>query len=75
MFIWLVLRHDKCYWVSPNISHGVSVSVNVTQLCSTLCDPMYYTDHGILQARILQWVAFPFSRVSKLDKMDVLPLV
>ena len=29
---------------------------------STLCDPMGYTAHGILQARILEWVAFPFSR-------------
>ena len=25
----------------------------------TLCDPMDYTIHGILQARILEWVAFP----------------
>ena len=25
---------------------------------------MYYTVHGILQARILEWVAFPFSRGS-----------
>ena len=24
-----------------------------------LCDPMDYTVHGILQARILEWVAFP----------------
>ena len=24
--------------------------------------PMNYTAHGILQARILEWVAFPFSR-------------
>ena len=29
-----------------------------------LCNPMDYTVHGILQARILQWVAFPFSRGS-----------
>ena len=29
-----------------------------------LCDPMDYTVRGILQARILEWVAFPFSRVS-----------
>jgi len=29
---------------------------------STLCDPMDYTVHGILQARIVEWVAFPFSR-------------
>ena len=35
--------------------------VKVSQLCPTLCDPMDYTVHGILQARILEWVAFPFS--------------
>ena len=34
-----------------------------TQSCPTLCDPMDYTVHGTLQARILEWVAFPFSRV------------
>ena len=32
--------------------------------CPTLCDPMDYTVHGILQARILEWVPFPFSRGS-----------
>ena len=31
-------------------------------LSLTLCDPMDYTVHGILQARILEWVAIPFSR-------------
>ena len=29
-----------------------------------LWDPMDYTVHGILQVRILEWVAFPFSRGS-----------
>ena len=38
--------------------------VKVAQSCPTLCDPMDYTVHGILQARILEWVAFPFSRGS-----------
>ena len=38
--------------------------VKVAQSCLTLCDPMDYTVHGILQARILEWVAFPFSRGS-----------
>ena len=33
----------------------------ITQLCPTLCDPMDNSVHGILQARILEWVAFPFS--------------
>ena len=36
--------------------------VKVIQLCLTLCDPMNYTVHGILQPRILEWIAFPFSR-------------
>ena len=41
-----------------------------------MCDPMDYIGHGILQARILEWVAFPFSnRVVKMTliyhiKMD-----
>ena len=39
-------------------------AVKVTQSCPTLWDPMDYTVHGILQARILEWVAFPFSRGS-----------
>ena len=40
------------------------VKVKVAQLCPTLCNPMDNTVHGILQARILEWVAFPFSRGS-----------
>ena len=35
-----------------------------TQLCLTLCNPIDYTVHGIHQARILEWIAFPFSRGS-----------
>jgi len=35
---------------------------SVAQLCPTLCDSMDYTVYGILQARILEWVTFPFSR-------------
>ena len=38
--------------------------MKVTQSCSTFCYPMDYIVHGILQARILEWVAFPFSRGS-----------
>ena len=38
------------------------MKVKVAQSCLTLCDPMYFTVHGILQARILVWVDFPFSR-------------
>ena len=47
----------------------VVVVVLVTQSCLTLCDPMdcHPPDcsvHGILQARIPEWVAIPFSRGS-----------
>ena len=38
------------------------MKIKVTQSCPTLCDPMDCTVHGILQARILEWVAFPFSK-------------
>ena len=38
---------------SVSLSHGL-----------TLCNPMNYTIHGILQARTLDWEAFPFSRRS-----------
>ena len=39
------------------------------QLCPTLCNPMHCSlpgssVHGILQARVLEWVAISFSRVS-----------
>ena len=37
-------------------------------LFATLCDPMDYTIHEILQVRILEWVAFPFSRGSSQPK-------
>ena len=40
------------------------VKVKIAQPCPTLCDPMGYPVHGILQARILEWVAFSFSRRS-----------
>ena len=39
--------------------------MKVAQLCLTLCDPMDCTVHGILQARILERVAFPFARSSQ----------
>ena len=47
--------------------------VKVAQLCLTLCNLMDYTIHGILQARILEWVAFPFSRGSSqsMDQIQV----
>ena len=46
-----------------NSEMSLKVKVKVAQSCLTLCDPMDLV-HGILQARILEWVAFPFSRGS-----------
>ena len=49
---------------APDCVHAQSL-----QPCPSLCDPMDYSQtgssvHGILQARILEWVAIPFSRGS-----------
>ena len=49
-----------------------------TQSCPTLCDPVDSRQpgsyvHGILQARILKWVAIPFSNAWKL-KVKMKPL-
>ena len=40
------------------------MKVKMAQLRPALCDPMDYTVHGILQARVLEWAAFPLSRGS-----------
>ena len=51
--------------LSDYMSRALSVffySVKISQSCPILCDPMHYTVHGIFQARMLEWVAFPFSR-------------
>ena len=45
------------------------VKVLSAQSCQTLCNPMDCSSpgssvHGILQARILEWIAIPFSRGS-----------
>jgi len=52
-----------------NLEQESKVKVLVTQSYPTLCDPMDCSPpgssvHGTLQARILQWVAIPFSRGS-----------
>ena len=40
------------------------VKMKVILLCPTLCNPMDDTVHAIFQARILEWIAFAFSRES-----------
>ena len=52
------------YWTSLNTALLIKFTVSEVkpQSCLTLCHPMSYTVHGILQARIPEGVAFPFSR-------------
>ena len=57
----------NCQWNLSFIeatSVSEKVKVKVTQSCLTLCHPMDCVVHGILQARILEWVAVPFCRES-----------
>ena len=61
----ILLCHD---WSTENniefyiTKWKVKVKMRVAQSCQTLCNPMDCIVHWILQARILEWVAFPFSR-------------
>ena len=41
---------------------GKKVKEKVAQWYPTLCDPMDYTVHGIIQIRLLEWVDIPFFR-------------
>ena len=56
--------------INPHLSAHLNATVyeilkvKVIQSCLTLCDPMDCRVLGILQARILEWVAFPLSRGS-----------
>ena len=57
----LIYRKGKFLWFNPINAH-----VLVAWLKPTVCDPMDCSSpgssvHGILQARILEWVAIPFS--------------
>ena len=68
--IWMLLfifffHTSYLHFVQQTTSHRVWL-VLVSQLCLTLCDPMDRSPpgssvHGILQARILEWVAISFS--------------
>ena len=65
---WLFILRVRTFAhinVIPNWpSASYKVKVKIVQSCSTLWDSMAYIVHEILQARILEWVAFPFSRGS-----------
>ena len=59
--VFLSESSDKVYIAGE---FCVLSEVKVAQLGPTLCDPMDYTVHEILQGRLLAWVAFPFFRGS-----------
>ena len=65
LYIWKFLVHVP---LKPSLK-VLSITLlacesEVAQSCPTLFDHMDYTVHGILQAKILEWVAIPFSRGS-----------
>ena len=59
-FCWYILVFTDSFVDVSSLWISI-LKVKVAQSCPTLCDPRDYTVHGILQARILEWVAFPFS--------------
>ena len=71
---WIFLTQElnqgllHCRWIPYQLSYQESPKVKVAQSCLTLCDPKDYTFPRILQARIQEWVAFPFSRGSSQPK-------
>ena len=70
MHVRILTRHSKDGRTKPDHSTSLPPSVSsATQSCLTLCNPLNCspTDssvHGILQARIPEWVAKPSSRES-----------
>ena len=72
MTVTIIFQRILLFLLYKEIENGSlneHVCMLVTQLCPTLCDSMDYSlsgspVHGILQARILKWVAIPFSRRS-----------
>ena len=66
LFLFLISNFISNFSFSKNLIniHLLYLkSLGHVQLFPHLC-PMDYTIHGILQARILEWVALPFSRGS-----------
>ena len=58
---WNLNLLSLLHWQADSLPLTPPGKVKVAQLCPTLCDPIDYIVHGILQARILKWVACPFS--------------
>ena len=61
--VWRTELRKGQQWAGEH-AHILYFTFKVAQLCLALCNPMDCTVHGILQVRILEWVAFHFSRGS-----------
>ena len=61
---WIICEEWQSGLEAENAEMWLGLKVKVTQSCPTLCNPMDYTVHGILQVRILEWAAIPYSRGS-----------
>ena len=61
---WRFMGLVAPWYVGSSWTRDQTCVVKVTHSGPALCDPMDYTVRGILQASILEWVAFPFSRGS-----------
>ena len=73
-------RQDRTTVLNLSESDHPRCVCSVTQSCLTLCDPMDCgppgsSVHGILQARILVWVAVPSSRGSSLPRIEPVALM
>ena len=68
---WIISELTSVSHIPFLLLKAVLVCVTLFQSCLTLCDPVDYSPpgssvHGILQARILEWVAMPSPRGSSL---------
>ena len=79
IILYYIVLYSLLYCI---IAYWWEVKMLVSQLCPTLCDPWTVVPtpphpppgssvHGILQARILEWVAIPFSRGSSQLKIQI----
>ena len=69
LYFPLILSHVWKFFSNPCLDHDIVCVCEVAQSCPTLCDPVDwslpgFSIHGILQARILEWVTISFSRGS-----------
>ena len=66
---WMTYYFPLIFFIWCHIIKCLFLLFSCAQLCSTICNPLdcsppSSSDHGIFQARILEWVAVSFSRGS-----------